>query len=155
MRNKKISILFSLMVLLIKLASAQILNPVKWSFTAKKTAPKTYELHMIANLDTNWHIYAQDFEGPAATSFSFAANPLVKLDGIVKESGKLKKEYDPVLRSMLRYYNRQVDFIQKINMRTKATTAVQGKVMFVTCNDITRQCLLQKDISFSIKIDGK
>ena len=42
------------------LVNAQINNPVKWTYTAKKIADKTYELHMTASIDGNWHLYAQD-----------------------------------------------------------------------------------------------
>ena len=40
-------------------ANAQINNPVIWTYTAKKIADKTYELHMTATIGSNWHLYAQ------------------------------------------------------------------------------------------------
>ena len=34
-------------------------DPVKWNFTAKKIADKTYELHMTASVESPWSIYSQ------------------------------------------------------------------------------------------------
>lgn len=135
-------------------ATAQIENPVKWSFSAKKLADKSYELHIAANLDKNWHIYAQDAgDGPEPTSFSFTPNPLVKLDGKVKESGKLEKTYDPNFKSTLKYYSSGVDFIQKIKIKSQAATLVNGTVTYMVCND--NKCLPPKDVPFSIKVNAK
>ena len=151
---KKFTILTSILALFFAAANAQLDNPVKWIYTAKKIADKAYELHITANLDGNWHIYAQDAgKGPEPTSFSFEANPLVKLDGKVKESGKLEKTFDPNFHSTLKYYNKQVDFIQKIKLRSTATTLVKGIITFMVCND--KKCLPPKEVPFSIKVEGK
>jgi len=152
--NRIISIFTSLLVLCFVTANAQIESPVKWTYTAKKIADKTYELHMTANIDGNWHLYAQNAgEGPVPTSFVFTANPLVKLDGKIAEQGKMEKSYDPNFKSTLKYYGKQVDFIQKIKLRTNANTVVNGTVTFMVCND--HKCLPPTDVPFSVKIDGK
>ena len=84
-------------------ANAQINNPVTWSYSAKKIADKTYEIHMTANIDGNWHLYAQDAgEGPEPTTFSFTTNPLISFDGKVKEVGKMEKSYDKNFNSVLK-----------------------------------------------------
>lgn len=136
------------------LGFAQIENPVKWTYSAKKVGDKQYELHMTATIDPKWHIYAQQAgEGPEPTSFRFDKNPLVTLSGSVKEEGKLEKTYDPNFKSTLRYYSNQVDFVQKVKVRSSAATVVKGAVTYMVCND--NRCLPPKEIPFSIKIDGK
>ena len=133
------------------LVNAQINNPVKWTYTAKKIADKTYELHMTASIDGNWHLYAQDAgEGPEPTVFSFTANPLIKFDGKVKEIGKLEKSYDNNFKSVLKYYAKKVDFVQKIKVKSSIATIVKGSVSFMVCND--RQCLPPKEVEFKIKM---
>ena len=113
-----------------------------------------YELHITALIDGNWHMYAQDAgEGPEPTSFKFTPNPLVKFDGKVKESGKLEKSFDPNFNSTLRFYSKAVDFIQKVKLRSTASTLVKGAVTFMVCND--RKCLPPKEVPFSIKVEGK
>lgn len=135
-------------------AFAQIENPVKWTYTSKKIADKTYELHMTATLDGKWHIYAQNAgEGPEPTAFSFSKNPLVKLDDKVKEVGKLEKMYDPNFKSELKFYSSKVDFVQKVKVKSAAATVVKGTVSYMVCND--KKCLPPKEIPFSIKVGGK
>ena len=133
---------------------AQIENPVRWNYSAKKIDEKTYEVYITANLEGNSHIYAQDAgDGPEPTSFTFGKNPLVKLDGKVKEIGKLEKEYDPNFKSEIKYYAKNVTFVQKVKVKSKVATVVAGTVSYIVCND--RKCLPPKEVPFSIRLDGK
>lgn len=135
-------------------AQAQINNPVTWTYTAKKIADKTYELHMTATIDGNWHLYAQDAgKGPEPTTFSFTKNPLVNFEGKVLEVGNLEKSFDKNFNSVLKYYAKKVDFVQKIQVKSAVATVVKGTVNFMVCND--RQCLPPRDVSFSISVGGK
>lgn len=135
-------------------ANAQIENPVKWNYTAKKISADTYELHMTATLDGKWHIYSQQAgEGPIPTSFSFDKNPLVKASGAVAEVGKMEKQFDPNFNSTLKFYSGKVDFVQKVKVKAAIATVAKGKVTYMVCND--QKCLPPRDIAFSIKIDPK
>ena len=135
-------------------AKAQIENPVKWTYTVKKIKDDRYELHMTAQLEGKWHIYAQQAgEGPVSTEFTFDKNPLIKLDGNVKEIGKLEKQYDPNFKSTLKFYTGKVDFVQKIKLKASVKTMAKGKIIYMVCND--KKCLPPKDIYFSVKIDPK
>lgn len=148
---KKLSLFIAFMFCLASFSFAQILNPTSWTYTAKKIADKTYEIHMTANLGAGWHLYAQDAgEGPEPTSFSFTKNPLVKFDGKVKEIGKLTKEYDKNFNSVLKFYSNKVDFVQVVKLKTNAATLVKGAVTFMVCND--SKCLPPKTVAFSVKL---
>ncbi|MFT3910161.1 MAG: protein-disulfide reductase DsbD family protein [Ferruginibacter sp.] len=151
----KKTLLFAFLLLAIVSGTrAQLIDPVQWTYTAKKIADKTYELHMTAVLDNKWHIYAQDAgEGPEPTSFKFTGNPLVKLDGAVKEEGKLEKSFDPNFNSTLKFYANKVDFVQKVKLKSSVSTVVKGTVTYMTCDD--KKCLPPKEIPFSIKVEGK
>lgn len=149
-------ILVSIVVLIFAFlnSKAQLENPVVWTYTAKKITSKQYELHMTANIQPNWHIYSQDAgKGPEPTSFTFSKNPLVKFEGKVVEVGKLEKAFDPNFNSTLKFYNNKVDFVQKVNLKSTASTVIKGTLTFMVCND--RKCLPPKDVPFSIKIQGK
>ena len=151
---KRILLLFSLAFTLLNTVQAQIENPVQWNWTAKKIADKTYELHMTATINGKWHMYAQEAgEGPEPTAFTFTRNPLVKLDGKVKEFGKLEKNYDPNFKSTLKFYGEKVDFVQKVKLKSSVSTVVKGTVMYMVCDD--KKCLPPKEIPFSIKVQGK
>jgi Disulphide bond corrector protein DsbC len=123
--------------------NAQINNPVQWTYTAKKIADKTYELHITATIGSSWHLYAQDA----------GEGPLVSLDGKVKEVGKMEKSFDKNFNSTLKFYATKVDFVQKVKIKSAVTTVVKGSVNFMVCND--KQCLPPKDVPFSIKVGGK
>jgi len=135
--------------------NAQINNPVKWTHTAVKTAGKTYELRLTASIDDNWHMYAQETgDGPEPTTISFINNPLVIFDGKPKEVGKLVTVYEKYFRSESKYYEKRVDFVQKIKVKSSIATLVKGNVIYVACND-KGKCLAPKDFPFSIAINGK
>jgi hypothetical protein len=150
---KKI-ILGIFLVLFAGFANAQINNPVIWTYSATKVADKTYELHITATITGNWHLYAQDAgEGPEPTTFRFTPNPLISFDGKVKEVGKMEKSFDKNFNSVLKYYAKKVDFVQKVKVKSSIATVVKGTVNFMVCND--RQCLPPRDVPFSINVGGK
>jgi len=143
------------LLLLAFYAEAQINNPVIWSYTAKRTADKTYELHITASINMGWHLYGQGSgrELEPTTTFNFTKNPLLSFDGNVNELGKPEKYYDKNYKAELRYYTNTVDFVQKIKVRSAIATVVKGTVNYVVCND--RSCLPPKDVPFAINIAGK
>jgi DsbC/DsbD-like thiol-disulfide interchange protein len=142
------------LVMFIGVVNAQINNPVLWTYSAKKIADKTYELHITATIGNNWHLYAQDAgEGPVPTQITFTANPLIKLDGKVKEVGKMEKSFDKNFNSTLKFYASKVDFVQKIKVKSAIATVIKGSVNYMVCND--KQCLPPKDVPFSIKVEAK
>jgi DsbC/DsbD-like thiol-disulfide interchange protein len=156
MLNKNMKkIILSAVVLYFTLAvQAQIENPVKWTYTAKKITADTYELHITATIANKWHVYAQDAgEGPVPTAIVFDKNPLIKLDGTIREDGKLLKQFDKNFKSTLKFYSTKVDFVQKIKLKTAINTVAKGKVTFMVCND--EKCLPPKDVTFAIKINPK
>ena len=151
---KKI-ILSALVLFFAITVSAQIQDPVKWTYSAKKISADTYELHMTATVSGKWHIYSQDIPegGAVPTSFIFDKNPLVKTDGKVAEIGKLEKVYDKNFKMNLKFYSNKVDFVQKVKLKTAINTVAKGKITFMVCND--EKCLPPKDVAFAIKINPK
>jgi len=145
-------LLFILSVLLIgKSSFAQ--NPVSWSFSSKKLDDKTYELRLTATIQKGWHLYAQKQPEDAIaqpTTFNFNGNPLLNLEGKVKEIGKLEKYKDKKLDISANQYSNKVDFVQLVKMKAKTKTAVTGQLEFQTCDD--KKCLPPKTVNFSIAL---
>ena len=149
---KKIVFTFSIVMLFVA-GQAQVINPVQWTYTARKIADKTYELHISATLGDKWHIYSQDGgEGPVSTTFTFTKNPLVSLEGKTKESGKMKKVHEEAFGSDVRFYEKSVDFVQVVKLKGNVKTNVTGKVEFMVCND--RECLPPAEVEFKVNIGG-
>ena len=134
---------------------AQMSSPVKWDFSSKKINATTYEIHLAAKLDDDWHIYSQSTPegGPIPTSVSFTRNPLVTLKGEVQEVGKMEKHFEKLFGVEVRQFSGKVDFVQTVLVKEKIKTAISGSVSFMTCND--EECLPAKAIKFSIPVGGK
>jgi thiol:disulfide interchange protein DsbD len=147
--------LLSLLVMMISAVSfAQSSTQVKWTFSSKKIADKTYEVHATATVTGNWHIYSQNVgvDGPIPTAFTFTKNPLVTMDGQPKESGKLITKDEEVWGGKVRYYENKVEFIQLVKAKSAAKTNVAGKVEYMVCND--EKCLPPSETTFSVAIGG-
>ena len=135
------------------MAYAQVLSPVQWSFTSKKTGDKTYEIHLTANIQSGWHLYSQTQPADAIsipTEVLFTANPLVRLDGKAKEIGKMEVYKDKRLGISANQYSNQVDFVQKIKLKVKAKTNISGTVEYQTCDD--KKCLPPKKMTFNLAL---
>lgn len=124
---------------------------VQWTYSAKKIADKTYEIHMSARIGTKWHMYAQNGgDGPVSTSFTFTKNPLLVTEGTPKEVGKMVKVFEKSFNSEVRYYENSVDFVQTVKLKSNVKTNLSGKVEFMVCND--HECLPPTDVDFTIPV---
>ncbi|MDQ2719651.1 MAG: protein-disulfide reductase DsbD N-terminal domain-containing protein [Bacteroidota bacterium] len=133
-------------------AFAQIKTPVSWSFTAKKIDAKTYEVHLTASIEKDWHIYSQTTPdgGPIPTSITFTKNPLLTLEGDAKEVGKLEKHNEPLFGVDVKQFSNKVDFVQIVKLKAPVKTSVSVAVEFMVCND--KQCLPPTTKKFSIAL---
>jgi hypothetical protein len=136
------------------LVMAQSSKKVNWAYAAKKIADKTYEIHMTATIGGDYHLYAQDAggDGPIPTSFSFTKSPLFTLDGDVKEKGQLVKKFESAWNHDVKYYERTVDFVQVVHLKSNIKTDLAGKVEFMVCND--KECLPPATVDVKVNIGG-
>ena len=133
--------------------SAQIFNPVIWEFTSKKIDDSTYEIHVKATVEHQWHIYSQYTEegGPLPTTLTFEGNPNVKLKGKAREVGNLIEKYEEVFMVETRYYADSVDFVQVVTTKTKLPLKLSGSVTFMACTD--EQCLTPQEEEFEVTLN--
>ena len=145
-------ILFLLLLSVPLVSLGQVQNPVKWSFSSKKIDEITFEIGLTATLDPAWHIYSQTTPdgGPSATTIAFAKNPLITLDGVVKEIGKLEQRHEELFGVDVRQFSNKVVFVQTLKLKAKAKTAVNGTIDYMTCNN--QQCLPPRTQKFSITL---
>ena len=147
--------LFTLLlaVATVSLASAQGLDPVSWSFSSKKINATEYEVQLIASIEPGWHLYSQSQPDDAIalpTVINFVKNPLLSLNGKVKEEGRLIKYKDDALDVSANQYSNKVVFVQKVKVKGKAKTAVKGCLEYQTCDD--KKCLPPKTVKFSVAL---
>jgi len=128
-------------------------NPVSWNFSSKKVDDKTFEVHFTASIQSGWHLYSQEQPDDAVaipTSVSINNNPLIKLDGKIKEVGKMEKFKDKALGVSAHQYSNKVDFVQLVKIKSSAKTNVSGNIEFQTCDD--KKCLPPKTVNFNIAL---
>ena len=127
---------------------------VAWTTAVRKLSANVYEVRMTDKINGDYHMYEQvaGVEGPVPTLFSFNPNPLLTLNGKVKESGKLIQKFEEAWEGKVNYYEKKVDFIQQVTLKGKAKTALAGKVEFMVCND--EQCLPPSEHSFRVALGG-
>ena len=142
---------FAICALFVSNAMSQIKDPVKWTATSRKKA-NGYEVVLTAILPKPWHIYSQNTGegGPVATNFKFTKNPLLTLDGGVKEIGNLKENFDKLFDTKVKYYGEKVDFVQTVKVRGNVKTNVNVTVEYMTCDD--SQCLPPTKKTFNVSL---
>lgn len=135
-----------------QLASAQIKDPVDWTFEAKKKNADTYELVITANVPKPWHMYSQNMPtgGPIPTKVVFNNNPLVKKIGTTKETGKLEKINDKIFGMEVQFFSGKVVYTQQVKVKPGIKTNMAGYVNYMVCDD--EQCLPPTKKQFDIKL---
>ena len=152
-KTSKMKKLYILAIVLIAAIGAQAQNPVTWTFSTKKIDDKTYELHMTASIQSGWHLFSQNQPDDAIampTDITINNNPLLKLDGKIREVGSMEKFHDKKLDLSANQYSDKVDFIQVVKLKAKAKTNLTGSVEFQTCND--QKCLPPKTVTFNVAV---
>jgi hypothetical protein len=142
-------IIFTLITFfLAHISFAQILNPVKFDYSAVKKGNNLYEVRIKTLLQPTWHIYSVKNPPGGAEPTAIKVNEGSHV-GSVKEKGKLKSVYEKEFQVTQNYYENTVDFVQlvKVNSGTKKIT---GNIVYMVCND--KQCLPPKDVEFNIKL---
>jgi len=147
---KKIITVITVLLLFALHGNSQILQPVKWSYAAKKTSPTEAVVFIKATIDAGWHVYSQFVKdgGPVKTTINFNPSNTFTLIGKTKEP-------QPVIRMEkafgmeVGFFENSVVFQQKIKLKAKQVT-VNGKLEYMTCND--QKCLPPDDIDFSIPV---
>ena len=135
-----------------QLVSAQIKDPVAWTFEAKKKNADTYELVITANVPKPWHMYSQNMPtgGPVPTKVVFNNNPLVKKIGTTKETGKLEKINDKIFGMEVQFFSGKVVYTQQVKVKPGIKTNMAGYVNYMVCDD--EQCLPPTKKQFDIKL---
>ena len=127
-------------------ASAQIQDPVDWSYSVKKVSADTYTFTATANIEGDWHISG----GPIPTKITFNKNPLVTIVGVTKEIGKVKQVYDDLFKTTVRYIGETATYTQTLKVRGGVKTNITGTVAYNVCDD--RQCLPPSKKTFDLKL---
>lgn len=151
--KKSLLIAFSLVLVIVTSVSAQIFQPVKWSFETKQISDSEYELLLKASMDKGWHIYGLDTlaDGPIPTSFKFFPSADYELVGklIVPES---HQEFDEMFGMDISYFSGVSVFKQKIRMKAGKPFVINGETEHQACDDT--KCIAPEITEFSFSLPG-
>lgn len=135
-------------------SSAQMSDPVKWSFSTKKISACEMELIFKAKIEGDWHLYGQKSygdEGPIPTSFRIAPNANYETIGKITES-KLIKKFEPVFELELNFFEHEGIFKQKIKIKSDKAFEIKGDLEFMACNDT--RCTPPTPVEYTFKIEA-
>jgi thiol:disulfide interchange protein DsbD len=151
---KHIFIVGFLLLSVSALAQSGSAKQVTWTTSSKKISENLYEVKLTAAIKGDYHMYAQvaGIEGPVPTTVQFAPNPLVTMNGKLKEVGKMIKKYESAWEGNVNYYEQKVEFVQQVKLKGKVKTNLSGKVEFMVCND--NQCLPPSEVDFKVAVGG-
>ena len=139
-----------LCLLLTNMLSAQIYDPVSWSFKQNKISECELELIFSADIDKGWHLYSQDIEqSPPATIFNFIINGDTIIENVEELVDPIEK-YDPNFEMVLKYFKRQAIFKHTVDLSELPVKKIDGYIDFMVCD--STQCLPPTLENFSFLI---
>ncbi len=134
-------------------ASAQILQPVKWSYDISKRnvkAGEEIELIFNAKIDPDWYLYSSDFDpnlGPTVTTFEFKKSPAYEIVGKIKPVNP-KKKFDDIWGGEYTYFVKTAQFRQRVKI-LKANPVIKGSYSYQTCTEVDGKCIpFEDDFTF-------
>ncbi len=134
-------------------ASAQQLDPAKWTYSVKETSATEAELVFTAKIDDGWHLYSQytDPAGPLPIVFDFTKSADYELVGKVQEP-KPHEELDPLFDCVVKSFSGTVVFRQKVKRLSDKDFTVKGVLSYQMCNN--GSCIAPEDHDFIFKVKG-
>ncbi len=154
---KKFIAVFSLIIAFTFSTNAQIHDPVKWDTSVEKISENEFDLVITANIESGWHLYSQNIPEapirPIPTSFKFE---VVKKDfelvGKTTE-GEGHEEHDPVFDMVIKYFEDQAVFKQRVKILSNSKITIKGALEFMVCDDTN--CLPPTDVDISFDVGGQ
>ena len=152
MKNIRIILATCLLACLTFFTFAQSVTPVKWAYKTVKVNDSVAELQFTANIEPNWHLYAQkpgqgQIELPLV--FNFTKSPKYERIGKVAEP-KPQSDYDDIMDAHSNFFTKQVTFKQRVKVKDDQPFTVQGKLEGQAC--IEGRCTpIEEKFSFDVK----
>lgn len=148
-------LLFLAAFLVANTLSAQILEPVKWSFESVKISDTEYDLIYTADIEEGWTVYSQytEDDGPIPTEITYESDGF-ELEGEGEETGKRKEGMDPIFKVNVIKFMADQPYVVTQRVRIgDGTPPISGFLTFMAC-DATK-CLPPTDVDFSFEFNAE
>lgn len=135
-------------------ANSGIEKPVAWTINSKKLNDCEYELLFTGDISTPWHVYALNQtskDGPLPAEFQFKTSKDYELIGKPTEGTPIKI-FDKVFKTDVAYFEKTVEFRQKIKLLTDKPVTISGNYSYQACTE--EKCISESDNPFEFKLTG-
>lgn len=156
MRLSKLFFLFSILILSISFAQAQVLKPAKWLVKpseAQLAVGEEVDIIFSVEIQDDWYLYSNDFDpelGPMVTEINFEPADSYELLGETIPIGA-KEKYDEIFEGNYTYFKKKAEFRQTIKVKSADLQQIKGDYNYQVCSDVTGQCIPFDD-EFSIAL---
>ena len=147
------------LLLIVMMAQAQMMNPVKFTSSLKTSKGAEAEIVFTGKIQPGWHVYSTGLGGDGPISATFNVNKMdgVELVGKLQARGHEISKFDPLFEMKLRYFEGSATFVQKIKF-VKPNYSIDAYLEYGACSD--QNCLPPSEASFkhrgkSPAVDGK
>jgi hypothetical protein len=146
-------IFFVFTILLSYGLNAQVIDPIKWSFSHKQNGNEA-ELVFTATMDKGWHLYDTYLPegGPIATEFVYEDSTRFEFVGDLQKNPEPVEKFDNIFMLNLRFFSDVAVFTQKIRLNTDQPVVIKGYVTFMGCDD--EMCLPPNEAEFEFAMKG-
>ena len=134
------------MLIMAFMVHAQMMDPVKFTSTLKTNNTAEAEIVFSGTIDNGWHVYSTNLGNDGPIEATFHVNKLegAELVGPLTPRGKEISEYDNMFGMKLRYFEKNVQFVQKVKF-TKPQYNIDAYLEYGACND--EMCMPPTEVS--------
>lgn len=138
----------AMLLLMAIMCQAQMADPVKFSAQLKTNGTADGEIVFSGKIADGWHVYSTNLgeDGPIQATFHVDKKDGVELVGKLTPKGREISQMDPMFEMKLRYFERSVQFVQKVKF-TKPKYSIKCYLEFGACND--QMCMPPTQVNFS------
>lgn len=152
---KSVKVWLSVILLIVAASvSAQVLKPVKWSFSINRLSDTEAEVVATASIEGKWHLYAANIPegGPVPTALVFEENEAYKPVGELLQSPEPKFFHDENFDMELAYFTGFAKLTRKIQIIQPGKHKIKGYVVFMACDD--SRCLPPDEVEFELTFES-
>ena len=136
-------------ILLAITAKAQVVNPVKWSYSIDETTADTFTFTAKANIEPFYHIYSTTMPqmAPLPTQFFFNKSDNYEPIGEIKEMSKPHLVNDTIFGTSYNEFINEAVFVQTFKRLNNNEFDITGEINYQACKDNGMCIPLDEDFS--------
>ena len=141
-------------IFIANLATAQVVDPVKWKTSSKKISDCEYEIAFTGTMEEHWHVYSLNQignDGPMPANIFVDKSADYETIGKPTEGTPIKA-MDKVFEMEVLYFEKTVTFKQKIRLKANKDIVVKGKYEYQACTE--EKCIFPPATPFEFKFKG-